>query len=297
MIFRLAGVLVMLVGMVCANARPSLDFAKAHAELTKISFENIPPDDRNRRMEAVLRPIRIDVENVGLARLDDSDLEALFDVDSLVGFYSLNPRHAEAMRAAVDEMVRRKIDVSEQRRALLKIYIANRMLDEAGKYSEQIGDGAERLPRFEDDAFTGTSQPTLWYLSGDASSVLRYSFPLREGVRVVVTAHPWCPFSRNAARDIEGDPKLSALMARYAVWVVPQHPMPNFGDVAKWNAQHPDLHMRIAYQADEWRDIANWATPVFYVFKDGRLMATVTGWQDAKQLEKLREALRAAGVE
>jgi hypothetical protein len=297
MTIRFTVMIVMLLGTVTAHARPSVNLPKTFAELTKISLENIAPAERDRRMEAVLQPVQGDVEKIGLSHLSDGDVKEYFDIEHLAAAYILKPRYAVGMRGAVDEMVRRKLDVTQQQPALVKIYVAARMLDDATEYAALVNDSRVSLPRFDDEAFSTSAHPTLWYVSGDASDVLRYSFPLDEGVRVVVSGHPWCHFSRNAAKDIEANAKVAALMERYAIWVVPQHPMPNFTDIAQWNMQHPRLRMRIAYRAEEWRDITSWATPIFYFFKDGRLVDSITGWQNAKQSDRLLAAFHTVGVD
>ncbi|MBA8885758.1 hypothetical protein [Dokdonella fugitiva] len=291
----MAAALLLSAATVDAKGRP--DLAKARAELMKISVEDIAPADRDRQLVATLERVQHEVERIGLARLRDADVPRWFDVAVVVAFYTLEPRHVRLVRGAVDEMVRRRMDVASQQAELMKLYVAARMLDDAQAYANVAHDGVMKLPRFDDESIADDAHPTLWYVSADASSVMRYSFPLDQGVRVVVNGHPWCPFSVKAGKGIERNARLAELMARYAVWIVPQHPMPNFGDIAQWNVQHPHLPMRVAYRAGEWRDITNWATPVFHFFVDGRLVDTVAGWPSDAQAERLVQAFRAVGVE
>ncbi|MGN6520655.1 MAG: hypothetical protein ACTHK2_14645 [Dokdonella sp.] len=291
----LAAALVLSAATLDAKGRP--DLAKARAELMKISVEDIAPADRDRKLVATLEPVQHEVEWVGLAQLRDADVSQWYDVAVLVAFYTLEPRHVRLVWGAVDEMIRRKMDAVSQQAELMKLYVAARMLDYAQAYANVANDGVMKLPRFDDESIAGGEHPTLWYVSADASSAMRYSFPLDRGVRVVVTGHPWCPFSVKAGKAIERNAKLAELMARYAIWVVPQHPMPNFGDIAQWNTQHPQLPMRVVHRADEWPGIRNWATPVFHFFVDGRLVDTVTGWQSDAQADRLLQAFHAVGVE
>ena len=295
MIFELS-VFCMALASSDLQARSYPDVAKAHSDMMKISMEDISVPERNRRIEAVFKSVKSEVDRISLSHMKDADVKEYFDISHFVAFDTLKPEFARIMRSALDEMSHRKLDVLRPQQDMLKIYVADRMLDDVRKYAASVRDGMA-LPRFEDDAISHGAYPTLWYLSGDASSVLRYSYPLNEGTKVVVTGHPWCHFSRNAAKDIEDDLRIANLMERYSIWVVPQHPMPNFSDIAQWNVQHPRLRMRVAYNADEWPAISNWATPTFFFFKDGRLIDTVTGWPDARQADRLMVAFRAVGVE
>ena len=294
---RTAILVVLLLGVATLEAKALPDLAKARAELTKIAMEDIAPADRDRRMATTLEPVQREVERIGLARIRDADVPRWYDVAAIVAFYTLEPRHVRLVRGAVDEMARRKMDVASQQAELMKLYVAARMLDDAQAFADVAHDGVMALPRFDDESIADGKHPTLWYVSADASSAMRYSFPLDLGVRVVVTGHPWCPFSVKAAKAVERNTKLAELMARYAIWVVPQHPMPNFGDIAQWNTQHPQLPMRVVHRADEWPDIKNWATPVFHFFVDGRLADTVTGWQSDAQADRVLQAFHAIGVE
>jgi hypothetical protein len=278
-----------------AKARP--DPVRTRAELMKTSIEDIAPAERDRKMAAILEPLQREVERIGLARLRDAELRGWHDAAGVVAFYTMEPRHVRLVRDAVDEMARRKMDATSQQAELMKLYVAARMLDDAQAFAGVAHGDVMALPRFDDESIAGDAHPTLWYVSADASSVMRYSFPLDQGVRIIVTGHPWCPFSVKAGKAIERNPRLAELMARHATWIVPQHPMPNFSDIAQWNTQHPQLPMRLVHRADEWHDIGSWATPVFNFFVEGRRVDTVTGWPSDAQAERLLQAFHAAGID
>jgi hypothetical protein len=297
MMMRIALAIALLLGVATVHAETRPDLAGIRAGLMKVSVEDIAPAERDRKMAAIIEPVQREVERIGLARLRDADVRGWYDAIAVVAFYTMEPRYVRLVRGAVDELMRRRMDATSQQAELMKLYVAARMLDDAQAFAAVAHGNVMVLPRFDDESIAGDAHPTLWYVSADASSAMRYSFPLDQGVRVVVTGHPWCPFSVKAGKAIERNARLAQLMARHAIWIVPQHPMPNFGDIAQWNAQHPQLPMRVVHRADEWRDITNWATPVFHFFVDGRLVDTVTGWPGDVQADRLLQAFRAGGVE
>jgi hypothetical protein len=199
----------------------------------------------------------------------------------------------------LDELDRRRRASAEQKAVMVQRYLAARMLAEAATFApdaRRAGAALDALPAFADASVAGTTAPTLWSVADDAKRVVRQGFVLADGVRVVVVGAPGCHFSQAAARDIATDASLSALLQSHAIWLLPQGAPDSFGAVAAWNHEHPAMRMRIAYRRDEWPQITNWATPVFYFFKDGQLLEQVAGWPGRMRLDALRVAFRKAGV-
>jgi hypothetical protein len=54
--------------------------------------------------------------------------------------------------------------------------------------------------------------------------------------------------------------------------------------------------MEFAYKREEWPMIERWETPVFYFFRDGRVVGKVIGWPVAGRKNEIRRSLRRAGL-
>lgn len=54
--------------------------------------------------------------------------------------------------------------------------------------------------------------------------------------------------------------------------------------------------MVFAYDLGEWPMIDDWATPIFYFLRDGRLVAKVIGWPRGGRVAGLETAIRDVGL-
>ncbi len=52
--------------------------------------------------------------------------------------------------------------------------------------------------------------------------------------------------------------------------------------------------MGLANTPEDWPFIDRWVTPSFYILKDGQVKATLIGWPDDSQLEKLNRMIDSA---
>jgi len=110
----------------------------------------------------------------------------------------------------------------------------------------------------------------------------------------VVIATPACRFANAAAAAILGDPDLAEYFTERSIWVVPPvHPLddPRLGE---WNADYPSLPLNVAYQHGDWPEVNSWASPTFYVFEDGQVVAKRVGWplgETEENLARLRSAI------
>lgn len=282
------------------HAQPAPEPATMLAEVKAIEVRMLAPVEHDRVLEASYRGMRPALATHALDGYGNDDVERAWEVASTATFYLPRPDYVDDLRRALDELERRGLASAERKAVMMGRYMAARMLAEAAAFApdvERSGAAFEPLPAFTDASVAGTSGPTLWSVSADAKRVVRQGFPLADGVRVVVVGAPGCHFSQSAARDIAIDAGLSAQMQAHAIWLLPQGAPDSFAAVAAWNHDHPTMHMRIAYRRDEWPQISNWATPVFYFFKDGQLLEQVTGWPGRARLDALRAAFRKVGVD
>ena len=83
---------------------------------------------------------------------------------------------------------------------------------------------------------------------------------------------------------------------RDAHWIAPADRRLQLDVLRAWNQDHPLTQFAIAWRRDEWPQIDHWATPTFYFFARGDLVAKVSGWPDEGRHEELMAAARAAGI-
>jgi hypothetical protein len=137
-------------------------------------------------------------------------------------------------------------------------------------------------------------RPSLWVAtpSTHKRELVRYRFNIRVPAQVVVLASTDCPFSENAARDIEADPVLRGLFRDNAQWVAPVDEITAFDAVQDWNRAHPALRLGIAYDNATLPMVERIETPTFYFLIHGTVVDTVVGWPANGNLEAIRRGLR-----
>jgi hypothetical protein len=112
--------------------------------------------------------------------------------------------------------------------------------------------------------------------------------------RILVIGHPLCHFTQDAARAIEADPELRALFAAHAKWLAPQDTGTDFTVFRRWNTEHPDLPITIAYRGAGFPMIDDWSTPTFYFMDQGRVVSQVAGWPQGGRRDEILTAYREA---
>lgn len=78
-------------------------------------------------------------------------------------------------------------------------------------------------------------------------------------------------------------------------WSPPDESTP-FLTVAQWNRVHPNEQMQFAYRREDWPMVDRWETPVFYFFKDGRVVGKVNGWPATGRKAEIRRSMTLAGL-
>ena len=113
------------------------------------------------------------------------------------------------------------------------------------------------------------------------------------GPKIIVTGVPGCGATKRAFGDIEKDPALSELFSRHGVFITWNS---YFKSVAAWNEKHA-TKAYIAYLRSDWPELGVYSSPVFYFFKDGKLLETSRGgWGDAAGMAEKLKGLKAIGL-
>jgi len=231
-----------------------------------------------------------------MSKLGDGDVVLLFRAAHMTFVYGVSARALGDMQLDLAELRRRGIARDAQYANVYASLIQMRYFDEARAFARLLPRtvSIEPVPVVADDS---TRQgPTALLVHAGGSKLERKSVDLRSGRRIVVVSSPLCHFSQRAVRSIEGDAALRALFHEHAVWVVPPDQSTPFETIAKWNRVHPQESMAVAYRREEWPMVDRWETPVFYFFREGRMVGKVIGWPVAGRKAEIRRSLKRAGL-
>jgi hypothetical protein len=138
--------------------------------------------------------------------------------------------------------------------------------------------------------------PTTLLVEDGGKRLERKVVDLKGSRRIVVVSSPLCHFCQRAIHSIEGDAVLRPLFREHARWIVPPDESTSFSTVAQWNRDHPNEQMEFVYRREEWPMVQRWEIPVFYFFKDGRVVGSVSGWPVAGRKAEIRRSMRLAGL-
>jgi hypothetical protein len=231
-----------------------------------------------------------------VSKLGNGDLALLFRAAHMAFIYGVSARPLGDMQLDLAELRRRGIARDADYANVYASLIEIRYFDQARAFARLHPRtvSIEAVPVVADDS---TRQgPTALLVRAGGSKLERRSVDLRSGRRIVVVSSPLCHFSLRAIRSIEGDAVLRPLFHEHAVWVVPADQSTPFETVAKWNRVHPQESMAVAYRREEWPMVDRWETPVFYFFREGRVVGKVIGWPIAGRKAEIRRSLRLAGL-
>jgi hypothetical protein len=125
--------------------------------------------------------------------------------------------------------------------------------------------------------------------SGDR--LVPVSFEL-DKIRLVAVVHPLCSFSKRALTAIAS--AQPGMASSRAVYLAPVDQMLFLSELIEWNGANDSVEILLANSREDWPFIDRWATPSFYILRDGQVTATLIGWPDDSQLEKLNRLIESA---
>jgi hypothetical protein len=231
----------------------------------------------------------------GLAKLVPNDVTLLFRAAGADFLYSISPSSLHDMELDLAELHRRGIARKDNDEKVFAALVESRAFDQARAFAKlhQLG-SVEAVPEIVDNAVRLGATRLL--VTEGGKKLVRESTDLIKGPRIVVIASPLCHFCQRAIRSIESDASLRPLIRAHSIWIVPPDQSTPFATVAAWNHDHPHEQMAYAYRREEWPMVERWETPVFYFFKDGRVVSKVRGWPVSGRKAEIRRSLRLAGL-
>ena len=274
------------------NDRPMTWITAVHARLQEV--EKQTADDARERARQMAKTFDRDLATVyapaRLATATDEEVEQLFQAANRVVFYAHEPRHATLLAHTADMLETRSLLTDKHRRDLYRGWVVTRRFEQANALAR--AHPALQLPVLPPVPMAGSAaagQVVVWRPADDAETLSAQTVDLDVPTRVVVLSHPRCGFSQRAIAAIEADPALSARL-HDALWLAPPNGSLDLADVQAWNRVHPGARLSYAVAMHDWPQFDSWATPVFYFMREGRVVATVTGWPKEGRARELHQA-------
>lgn len=206
-------------------------------------------------------------------------------------------RRTDAYLNAYDELERRGLALPRDAVDARDQLLAAHRFDRARAFAAaRTSADLPALPEFHDPLKPSPGAATAWRLSDDGARLTRTALDLAP-LQILVTAG--CHFSVDAAEGISADPLLGPVFAEHAQWLVQPPGLEDVDAVRDWNRRFPDAQVEMIYDSSEWTLFPNWSMPAFYIVKDGKVLARLTGWakEDPEQFRTpLIETLRRHGL-
>lgn len=218
-----------------------------------------------------------DMTQEAMSRHDDASLAYLFKAAYLGLFYTYQPELLGHLRLVLDALERRALATEEQRVQLYRSMIGLRRFDEARAYlSVHPRLPVEPVPTVA-ALPDGTPEGPVVYAVQDGPILQPRRIDLARGRRLVVVAHPLCGFSRAAMETLSTDPAFAEIREQ-TLWLAPPDQRLYLEQLQAWNRDHPTAQVVLARRHGDWPELEAWATPEFYLFRDGQLVGRLTGW-------------------
>lgn len=232
-----------------------------------------------------------------LPSLTDDDLRLLYRAATDMTSITKDPSYLAAARFYLSELQARNAAVKQQYAELYERYVASRQFSEARNLLKLHPSlSVSPPPRIIARSDIEGNGPTVLSASGGGNVFERKSLQLDRSARIVIVAHPLCHFTQNAVRELSGMPDLWNTLTKHAIWISPQDGRLDAKVFGAWNKAHPGAPINIVYRQAEWPMIDLWGTPIFYFFKNGKLVTKVVGWPAGGHTAELLDGIHKLGL-
>lgn len=223
-----------------------------------------------------------------LKRLSDDNVRIFFQYANNASFYFLVPGYVGDMETAFHELTRRRLTSKSVRQSLLSAYFQLRMLEKAERFRNlPINNDLPELPVVTPRINHPSPKAMLWTFHDEGRKIVRSDLSMGPDIRLVAIGSPWCHFSTSASADIAGNEALSAVMRRHAIWIMPQGRELDYRDAYHWGQTLPHREFGMIDAQANFPLITSWATPTFYLIREGKVIDSLVGWPGVNQVSAL----------
>jgi hypothetical protein len=209
---------------------------------------------------------------------------------SAVDWFVRSEASLTMLRSALSTIEALGVANEQNRVDFFKALVGHRRFDEARAF--KLKHPTLEVERIPEIAETDIHMPAAFRIA-DASGdrLVPVSFEL-DKIRLVAVVHPLCSFSKRALTAIAS--AQPGMASSRAVYLAPVDQMLFLSELIEWNGANDSVEILLANSREDWPFIDRWATPSFYILRDGQVQATLSGWPDDSQLEKLIRLIESA---
>ena len=224
------------------------------------------------------------------------DLENAWRVAGFMAYVTDERQYTRDMMAVHDEYARRGlVPPMALRDRLLQSLIGARQFDEARGYAARARLEVEYLPPVEVASSGAKGSYPILRVDAARRVLRRENVEVGDDLHVFVVGFIGCAYSRSAADAIEKHESLRRFMRERSTWVMLPGRL-HFNDVLAWNRDHPATAFAYIDGMESWGFVDDWATPTFYLVRQGRVVSKLTGWRDdASGISDLLAAISRSG--
>ncbi|MEG2803136.1 hypothetical protein [Stenotrophomonas sp.] len=273
-----------------AAARTAPVPGSLHARLVALDATPAqPPAERLAAMRiAYAQAAPVTMQPAACTALPDDRLQDLFRSTALIAFYAREPATLLRLQCLYEALVARDLAADEHHRAMRGSLIALQRFDEANALNDRLQTPPAALPQIQGNTLVGRPLLRMMGLAQVERTVLAEA-----GVVVVAVVHPYCGFSRRALEAITTRPDYAWLRSHLQLVVPIGQAWPG-QEMLDWNTAHPALPMQPMVSDPSWQVLDTGQSPVFHLLRDGKVVATVSGWPpEGADLRLFRAALEA----
>lgn len=227
-----------------------------------------------------------------LRRHPIGDLPLLFDAALLASSRDPSSAATEHLQLVHKELVRRGVNTRRQfDDTVLSALLSAREFDKARIFARQRPHLAGRpVPAIVDTLGASYKGRTVYELDSSGKVLTRRKAEIDAGL--LMTVGEGCHFSRDALDAIRSDPALQARLQQEGLMLIvsPRSPI-LLSYIAEWNRANPMLPIRVPVNVEEWREIADAATPEFFLYRGGKVAGHLIGWPEGGQVAELQKLL------
>jgi len=266
----------------------------AYVEMSQVARKLAGSDERDAAVASIYTAKfeTVEVPSV-LMSLSDRDLQAAFRAASDASFYRPDGPAMNGLRNCYAELARRSIATQAQTRTVYEALFQARAFSDMSAFRDahtaDIVDAPVQVIGGESAAGLHRELSVI-----DARHLIVKNVRVGGNPTIVVISHPLCHFSRWAAEAIEADPELSSIFDAHSTWVAPADRNLSLQPFVDWKSAHPHNPIGLVGTNAGWPEVQSWQTPTFLFFRNGKLVATVIGWQREGNGAAIRAAWKLA---
>jgi hypothetical protein len=295
---QLASILFLIDASACIASRP-IDPDSGYSALSAIERSTYLSE--NDRLEAMVRSyegnFREHLTLTNLKSIDNRGLDFILRSIYTVAFYTFNPTYLEDASLVMQELESRGAATNNQKTLFHKILVGYRKFEEARNYSKDNPHlETEPVPWIGENNGDAAGGPLVYRVSKDRHELIPTNVESYGNDILLVITHPLCSFSRNAMAAIENDSSILDAIGDRVVWMTPASTRLNFNEIQEWNREHLSIEIVIAHTHQDWPMVDSWATPQFFLLRNGTVLDSFSGWPTGGSRDRLVELLRRGGM-